>query len=270
MPQQYADEMKHNADYQQGAEDVLYSSAAKEMGKATQHSPYVSILKETLSQMNQTKKELGAEKSLLKSCIISAMKREQFLTSNSGGWLLSATLHYLHKNLSDTGLLAKWKGPVPKNGILEHENPKDFSRFWSVATFIFLVPDFDPEEEEQKRSEGYVDDRSYFGDGWLLSGTTILYLTGLIHRYRLLDPTLYLDKLQRLYPEDLDKVKKKKSRKKIKTGDETKEAYKPFVKQLLKGWQQMERDQDLIMAILKAHFVPDPEPITRFTPKWQT
>merc|ERR1712110_669551 len=155
-------------------------------------------------------KPLEAEKSLLKSCITAATKREQFLTSNSGGWLFSATLQYLHKNLSDTGLLKKWKGPVPKNGILEHENPKDFSRFWSVATFIFLVPDFDPEEEEKKRSEGYVDDRSYFGDGWLWAGTTILYLTGLIHRYRLLDPTLYLDKLQRLYPADLVRMTKKK------------------------------------------------------------
>jgi len=220
--------------------------------------------------MNQTKKPLEAEKSLLKSCITAASKREEFLTSNSGGWLFSATLQYLHKNLQDTGLLKKWKGPVPKNGILEHENPKDFSRFWSVATFIFLVPDFDPEEEAQKRAEGYVDDRSYFGDGWLWAGTTILYLTGLIHRYRLLDPTLYLDKLQRLYPEDLNKIVKKKKKKKGKaTGDETKEAYKPYVRQLLLGWQQMERDQDLIMSILKAHFVPDPEPITRFTPKWE-
>jgi len=228
----------------------------------------VAILKETLGQMAQTKKQLEAEKSLLRSCIASAMKREEFLTSNSGGWLFSATLQYLHKNLSDTGLLRQWKGPVPKNGILEHENPKDFSRFWSVATFIFLVPDFDPEEEEKKRSEGYVDDRSYFGDGWLWAGTTILYLTGLIHRYRLLDPTLYLDKLQRLYPEDLTKPKKKKKKRGREEANQTQEAYKPFVRQLLLGWQQMERDQDLIMSILKAHFVPDPEPITRFTPKW--
>merc|ERR1712013_487759 len=65
-------------------------------------------------------------------------------------------------------------------------------------------------------------------------------------------------------------LKKDKSPKKNKNKnhDETKEAYKPYVKQLLNGWQQMERDQDLIMSILKAHFVPDPEPITRFTPKW--
>merc|ERR1711899_504558 len=76
----------------------------------------------------------------------------------------------------------------------------------------------------KKRREGYVDDRSYFGDGWLWAGTTILYLTGLIHRYRLLDPTLYLDKLQRLYPENLNKIQKKKKKKKGRaTGDETKE-----------------------------------------------
>merc|ERR1712154_342534 len=149
--------------------------------------------------------------------------------------------------MGETGLLKKWKGNIPKNGILEHENPKDFSRFWSVSTFIFLVPDFDPSEEEKKRkNDGYISDRSYFGDGWLWAGTTILYLTNLMHRYRLLDPTLYLDKLQRLYPTDLTKISKKAKKKKTKKG------YKPFVKGLLNGWQQMERDQDLIISILKA------------------
>jgi len=267
MPQEYVEQMRFNNNTDFAVQDIMYSSAAKRQNKSCEVSPFISILKETLSQMTQTKKPLNSEKNLLKSCIISAIKRQEFLTSNSGGWLFSATLQYLHKNLQETGLLKKWKGPIPKNGILEHENPKDFSRFWSVATFIFLVPDFDPEEEEKKRREGYVDDRSYFGDGWLWAGTTILYLTGLIHRYRLLDPTLYLDKLQRLYPADLQKISKKK-KKKNKNVDETKEGYKPYVKQLLNGWQQMERDQDLIMSILKAHFIPDPEPITRFTPKW--
>jgi len=267
MPKKYLDEMRYNNNQDFMVQDIMYSDAAKQMSKATS-SPFVNILKETLSQMNQTKKPLNSEKALLKSCIISAMKRESFLTGNSGGWLFSATLDYLYKNLEETGLLKKWKGPAPKNGILEHENPKDFSRFWSVAQFIFLVPDFDPEEEEKKRSEGYVDDRSYFGDGWLWAGTTILYLTGLIHRYRLLDPTLYLDKLQRLYPADLVKLSKKQKKKK-KNVDATKENYKPYVRQLLNGWQAMEKDQDLIMAILKAHFVPDKEAITRFTPKWE-
>eukprot|EP01084_Bolivina_argentea_P196836 337402_1 len=269
MPKEYVEQMRFNNNSDLMLQDIIYSSAAKEMNQIGTQSPFVSILKETLTQMNQTnaKKPLNSEKALLKSCIISAIKREEFLNSNSGGWLFSATLQYLHKNLEETGLLKKWKGPTPKNGILEHENPKDFSRFWSVATFIFLVPDFDPEEEEKKRAEGYVDDRSYFGDGWLWAGTTILYLTQLINRYRLLDPTLYLDKLQRLYPTDLVKINKKK-KKKNKNIDETKEAYKPYVRQLLNGWQQMERDQDLIISILKAHFVPDPEPITRFTPKW--
>ena len=110
MPEKYQEEMKHNESYV--VEEILYSSAAKEMRPANgpdKASPFVSILKETLGQMNQTKKPLEAEKSLLKSCITAAMKREQFLTSNSGGWLFSATLQYLHKNLSDTGLLKKWK-----------------------------------------------------------------------------------------------------------------------------------------------------------------
>eukprot|EP00485_Elphidium_margaritaceum_P018770 CAMPEP_0202730760 /NCGR_PEP_ID=MMETSP1385-20130828/186801_1 /ASSEMBLY_ACC=CAM_ASM_000861 /TAXON_ID=933848 /ORGANISM="Elphidium margaritaceum" /LENGTH=1334 /DNA_ID=CAMNT_0049397039 /DNA_START=27 /DNA_END=4031 /DNA_ORIENTATION=+ len=269
MPSHCLEQMRFNNNKDIAVQDILYSSAAKEMHQIdANNTPFTGILKETLSQMAQTNKAWTQEKTLLKSCIVAAMKRERFLTNNSGGWLFSATLEYLYKNLAETGILKKWKGPKPENGILEHENPKDFSRFWSVATFIFLVPDGDPEEEAKKRSEGWVDDRSFFGDGWLWAGTTILYLTGLIHRYRLLDPTLYLDKLQRLYPEDLEPKKVKKRNKKQKGGDDPKEAYKPYVKQLLQGWQQMERDQDLIMSILKAHFVPEQEPITRFTPKW--
>eukprot|EP00483_Globobulimina_turgida_P004008 UN04016 len=204
MPQKFVDQMRLNNNRDLRIQDIIYSSAAKKISTAQPTNgttPFISILKETLSSIKTRN-----EKSLLSSCIVSANKQVQFLTSNSGGWLFSATLQYLHKNLKETGLLKKWKGPPPKNGILEHENPKDFSRFWSVATFIFLVPDFDPSEEEKKRNEGYVDDRSYFGDGWLWAGTTILYLTQLIHRYRLLDPTLYLDKLQRLYPTDLTKI----------------------------------------------------------------
>eukprot|EP01083_Nonionella_stella_P244306 850449_1 len=135
------------------------------------------------------------------SCVCNAMKREECLTTNSGGWLTSATLQYLHQNLLETGLLKTWKGPPPKNGILEHENPKDFSRFWSVAMFIFLMPDAADDELNCNRAQ--------FGDGWLLAGTTILYLTNLIDRYKLLDPTMYLDKLQRLYPVDLDSVPSK-------------------------------------------------------------
>jgi len=27
------------------------------------------------------------------------------------------------------------------NGLLDHNNPKDFSRFWSAVLVLFLVPD---------------------------------------------------------------------------------------------------------------------------------
>ena len=27
------------------------------------------------------------------------------------------------------------------NGLLDHNNPKDFARFWSAVLFLFLVPD---------------------------------------------------------------------------------------------------------------------------------
>ena len=251
-------------------EDVKYSSAAAVMNRP-QQSPFVSILKMTLNAMqkdkNKHQKDLSKEEGLIESCIQNAMRRETFLTTNSGGWLFSAALEYLYKNLEETGLLKKWKGPTPSNGILEHENPKDFARFWSVATFIFLVPDFSPEEEEKKRAEGYVADRAYFGDGWLWAGTTILFLTGLQHRYRLLDPTIYIDKLQRLYPADLNKIEQRRGifgRNKNADINEKTEAYKPFVKGLLQGWHEMEKDVDLINAVLAAHFTPLAEAITRY------
>jgi len=128
-------------------EDIKFSAAAAAMNRPVE-SPFVAILKETLASIKKDKTanrtELEKEQQLLQSCINIALKREAFLTTNSGGWLFSAALEYLYKNLEETGLLEKWKGPPPKNGVLEHDNPKDFARFWSVATFIFLVPDFAP------------------------------------------------------------------------------------------------------------------------------
>ncbi|ETO14400.1 hypothetical protein RFI_22968 [Reticulomyxa filosa] len=113
--------------------------------------------------------------------------------------------------------------------------------------------------------------KAYFGDGWLWAGTTILYLTGLTHRYRLLDPTIYLDKLQRLYPADLNPAPKTKGPfwKTKEVTDTVMEGYKPFVRGLLQGWQDMEKNIDLITAVLESHFKTLQQPIDRFSPQWQ-
>lgn len=265
MPTSASEERK-----EQQQDSVKYSSGAAVINRP-KTSPFVDILKQTLAVVQSDQRissSLAKEQTLFESCIRNSIQREQFLRRNSGGWLFSATLDYLYKLLEETKLLQEWKGPEPRNGILDHDNPKDFARFWSVATWIFLCPDFDPEEEEKQREEGYISDRAYFGDGWLWAGTTILYLTGLRHRYRLLDPTIYLDKLQRLYPADLSVAKKKKKKKKGAPVDKT-EVYKPFVRTLLDGWQEMERNVDLMQAILRAHYEPLKEPISKFTPQWE-
>jgi len=207
---------------------------------------------------------LKKEMECIHACIENAMRRERYLQTNSAGWLFSATLDYLYQKLETTGLLKEWKGPDPKNGIIEHENPKDFARFWSVATFIFLVPD---EVKEDEDPSAYVSDQAFFGDGWLWAGTTILFLTGLTSRYRLFDPTIYIDKLQRLYPVSLERIKKKKKKK--DAIDEKTEGYKAYVKGLLEGWQEMEHNVDLIQSILRAHYQPLNSPISKFTPRWE-
>jgi len=86
-----------------------------------------------------------------------------------------------------------------------------------------------------------------------------------------LDPTIYIDKLQRLYPVDLTKIEVKSGlfgRNKQQVDEKT-EAYKPFVKGLLQGWQEMERNVDLINSVLRAHFTPISEPNTSITPRWE-
>jgi hypothetical protein len=250
--------------------DVLYSTAAAK-SRRPKESPFVRILKSTLEAIKGDAKMsavLAKEQVLFHSCIATALRRGYYL-KQQGGWLFTACLDYLYKLLDETNLLNEWKGPEPKNGILDHDDPKDFSRFWSVATWIFLCPDFSPEEEAQRREEGYVSDRAYFGDGWLWAGITILYLTGLTHRYRLLDPTIYLDKLQRLYPADLTPLTKKQIKKLKDRFDPTTEGYKTFVSGLLTGWKEMEKNIELITSILKSHYHTLQEPISKFTPKWR-
>src|SRR5690606_27068553 len=78
---------------------------------------------------NKSNLKLDKELKLFESCIKNSIKRDEFLKVNSGGWLFSATLDYLYKLLEETELLKEWKGlQKPKNGILDHENPKDFAR----------------------------------------------------------------------------------------------------------------------------------------------
>ncbi|ETO15078.1 component of SCAR regulatory complex [Reticulomyxa filosa] len=244
------------------SQDSTKFTGAAAVASKPKESPLVTADKRGASMVK--------EQQLFESCIRNAMFRHAYLREN-GGWLFGATLDYLHKLLEETKLLEEWKGPEPNNGILDHENPKDFARFWSVATWIFLCPDFSPEEEEKQKQQGYVPDRAYFGDGWLWAGTTILFLTGLRHRYRLLDPTIYLDKLQRLYPADLNPAPKAKGPfwKTKEVADPVMEGYKPFVRGLLAGWQEMEKNIDLITAVLESHFKTLQHPIDRFSPQWQ-
>ncbi|ETO36092.1 cytoplasmic FMR1-interacting protein 2 [Reticulomyxa filosa] len=252
-------------------ESVKYTTAAAVSIKPKE-SPFITILKNALNTMKADKRGISMvkEQQLFESSIRTVMFRHAYLREN-GGWLFSATLDYLYKLLEETKLLEEWKGPEPNNGILDHENPKDFARFWSVATWIFLCPDYSPEEEEKQKEQGYVSDRAYFGDGWLWAGTTILYLTGLTHRYRLLDPTIYLDKLQRLYPADLNPAPKAKGPfwKTKEVTDTVMEGYKSFVKGLLQGWQDMEKNIDIITAVLDSHFKTIQQPIDKFSPQWQ-
>ncbi len=59
------------------------------------------------------------------------------------------SLQYLHQNFNCDRVIQEIAGTnIKDNGGLEHENPKDFSRVWSVSIFTFLVPDYIPKEEE--------------------------------------------------------------------------------------------------------------------------
>ncbi|ETO14401.1 component of SCAR regulatory complex [Reticulomyxa filosa] len=140
-------------------ESVKYTTAAAVSIKPKE-SPFVTVLKQTLSAMKADKRGVSMvkEQQLFETSIRTAMFRHAYLREN-GGWLFSATLDYLYKLLEETKLLEEWKGPEPNNGILDHENPKDFARFWSVATWIFLCPDYSPEEEEKQKEQGYISDR---------------------------------------------------------------------------------------------------------------
>jgi len=205
------------------------------------------------------KDKQGAAYEFLMSINSNAVRRQKFLMHNTGGWLFSSLLDRLYTEMEKIDLLEKWRGKEPVGKVLEAENPKDFARFWSIALFCFLVPDTDPDKDDM-----VVSDQAYFGDGWTWAGLTILHLLGLRSRFRLFDFTNYLYKLQTVAQEDLSTVvlKKKKKNKSVKEDPILKE--RPYVRELLKRWEDWDRLSTCIEATLKSHFVPPPLPTYKY------
>jgi len=190
-------------------------------------------------------------------------RQKKFLTHYTGGWLFSSLLDRLYTELETTGLLKQWRGKEPVGKVLEAENPKDFARFWSVALFCFLVPDIDP-DMAAGRNMDIMSDQAYFGDGWTWAGLTIIHLLGLRSRFRLFDFTNYLYKLQTVAQEDLSTVVQKKKRKNKGARPDPTLKERPFVRGLLKAWEDWDRLGSCIEATLKSHFIPPPLPFYKY------
>jgi len=205
----------------------------------------------------------GTTNEFLLSINSNACHREKFLMHNTGGWLFSGLLDRLYAELESTGLLEEWRGKEPEGKVLEAENPKDFARFWSIALFCFLVPDTNP-DMVVGRNMNIMSDQAYFGDGWTWAGLTIIHLLGLRSRFRLFDFTNYLYKIQAVAQEDLSTVvpKKKKKNKSAQLDPTLKD--RPYVRELLKRWEDWDRLSTCIEATLKSHFDPPPLPTYKY------
>jgi len=209
------------------------------------------------------KDKQGATNEFLLSINSNACHREKFLTHNTGGWLFSGLLDRLYTELENTGLLQEWRGKEPEGKVLESENPKDFARFWSIALFCFLVPDTNP-DLMVGRNNPIMSDQAYFGDGWTWAGLTIIHLLGLRSRFRLFDFTNYLHKIQTVAQEDLSTVVQKKKKKNKSAQDDPTLKDRPFVRELLKRWEDWDRLSTCIEATLKSHFDPPPLPTYKY------
>jgi len=109
-----------------------------------------------------------------------------------------------------------------------------------------------------------MSDQAYFGDGWTWAGLTIIHLLGLRSRFRLFDFTNYLYKIQTVAQEDLSTVvpKKKKKNKSAQLDPTLKD--RPYVRELLKRWEDWDRLSTCIEATLKSHFDPPPLPTFKY------
>eukprot|EP01084_Bolivina_argentea_P282008 482634_1 len=213
------------------SKDIFYSDASRNMNTISDdkgHSPFVKAFKEMLLKMDKNKK-CQDDAAFLNSCMYSAMKREQIASMNNDASIFNAMLQYLYDNLVITGLMKKW-----------HGESNDFCLFWSVVIFVFLLPDLD-------FHMGNADDRSYFGDGILWTGTTILYLTELIHKYRSYDIIAYLNKLTiylNIRQVDLNDI-------------EWRLHPNVMLPDMLSRWKALENEQFYILKILKrsSHYI---------------
>lgn len=239
-----------------------FSTAASMQFNVRKPSPFPDIMQSVIDDIKDKETEKYSHE-FLKSIVSNSWQRQKkFMTHNIGGWLFSGLLDRLYTQLKEDGLLEKWRGKEPENKVLEAENPKDFARFLSVALFFFLVPDTDPDKVMGKNMN-IMSDQAYFGDGWTWAGLTILHLLGLRSRFRLFDFTQYLYKLQAVAQEDLSTVVQKK-KKKNKAPIDPLVKDRPFVRRLLKNWEEWDRLAACIDATLKSHFVPPPLPTYKY------
>jgi len=236
-----------------------YSTAASMTFSVANPPRFPAIMQSVVEEMKDAN-IANHNKDFVMSILSNSVQRQKkFSRHNTGGWLFCSLLDRLYTQLEKDGLLKEWRGKEPEGKVLEAENPKDFARFWSVVLFFFLVPDNDPDMVVGKNMN-IMSDQAYFGDGWTWAGLTIIHLLGLRSRFRLFDFTHYLYKLQAVSQEDLSTVVQKKRRKnKIAVDPILKD--RPFVRELLKNWEEWDRLGTCIDATLKSHFTPPPLPI---------
>jgi len=245
----------------QGKESVEHSQASYQFLKPKQ-SPFARHITDAASQVALPKRT----REFLETIVADAEDRAQFFEPTTEGWLMTVTFERLYATLEADGFLEQWRGPlIPSvsNGLIDHENPKDFARFWSAILFLFLIPEQQaPQQQQLAGMQNILTDRQFHGDGWAWGGTVILYLLGLRSRWKLLDYSMYLDRIQKLFPEDLNPVKKKKNAGPF-------EEDKPYLKSLLNEWSRMRDVMENIFSILESHY-PEPKlPIRPVSARYQ-
>jgi len=240
-------------------DQVNYSEASSQFLKPKQ-SPFNKIITDASTNVSLPPRT----RDFLQSIVRDAAERAQFFEPTTEGWLLTVVMESLYGTLESSGYLQTWRGPaippVP-NGLIDHKDPKDFSRFWTATLFLFLVPD---EGTDPTQKHLILSDREFYGDGWSWGGAVILYLLGIRSRWSLLDFTNYLRRIQATYPIDLNPVKKSR-----KAAPDPSEMDKPFVKVLLEQWDKMDSLMGEVFSILESHY-PEPKlPIRQISARYE-
>ena len=178
---------------------LLNSLNPTELGQSNGiNAPLIKAVKEMTQIATIVQSPVGNFSDLIANGIQQSFIHHERNNSNS---VLAQVLYRLY-SLIDEKFSGDWKGPPVSSdsmNVLDHENPRNLCRLLSCLSFIYCTPNVSNSQHETPP------DVQVFGDGFILTVSLLLHLTGFYKCYVLTDLSQIVVKIDQTQP--IDRVK---------------------------------------------------------------